>query len=419
MTATDDIRRLYGQDGLQPLWRELRRRLEHDTTVSTIVLRGMDEDTRVAVAELLGRWDISDPVRIPIDRLASAVEPHAPDEIVVALHGPLQDHVGRRRAEVQAKVELWSWLAEHPIVLDRNLHVWAAGQRRVGLLDGSVENTRELLQQALTVIEQLPYSEAIDRQILAARVLGPTHALDDKQPLSRLVLSALAEQRDVEAPRTARERRALWGSHNVVVDEYSSVVLIAGVRPEGTGLLTRLLSEAADAGQPFAATLAQVTEAESLDWPTGAIHVVENPSVLSAAVRRLGRSCPPIVCTSGWPVTAATTLLQLLSDVPDTELLYSGDVDPEGLAIASWLAARVPLRPWRMDLQTYGRAVAAGSVEGACGPVSLTDPPDWLAGLADELDLRRVAVCQEHIIDQLLDDLADEAARRAGSAAPS
>jgi uncharacterized protein (TIGR02679 family) len=418
MTAADDIRRLYGQDGLQPLWRELRRRLEHDTTVATVVLRGMDEDARVAVAELLGRWDISDPVRIPIERLARAVEPHAPDEIVVALHGPLQDHAGRRRAEAQAKAELWSWLAEHPVVLDRNLHAWAADQRRVGIVDGSVENTRELLQQALTVIEQLPSSEAVDRQILAARALGPTHALDDKQPLSRIVLSALAVQRDVEAPRTARERRALWRSHNVVVDEYSSVVLIAGVRPRGTGLLARLLSEAADVGQPFAATLAQVTEAESLDWPTGSIHVVENPSVLSAAIRRLGPSCPPIVCTSGWPVTAATTLLQLLADLPGTELRYSGDLDPEGLAIASWLAARVPLDPWRMDLEVYSRALAAGSVEGPCGPVSLTDPPDWLSELADELDRRRVAVCQEHIIDQLLDDLANEAAARAGPAIP-
>lgn len=419
MTATDDIRRLYGQEGLQPLWRELRRRLEHDTTVSAIVLRDMDEDTRVAVAELLGRWDISDPVRIPLERLALAVEPLAPDQIVVALHGPLQDHAGRRRADAQAKAELWSWLAEHPIVLDRNLHDWAADQRRVGILDGSVENTRVLLQQALTVIEQLPYSETIDRQILAARLVGPTHALDDKQPLARLVLAALADQGDVEPPRTARERRALWRSYHVVVDEYSSVVLIAGTRPGGNGLLARLLNEAADVGQPFAATLAQVTEAESIGWPTGTIHVVENPSVLSAAVRRLGPSCPPIVCTSGWPATAATTLLQLLADLPGTELVYAGDLDPEGLAIASWLAARVQLRPWRMDLEVYGRAVAAGSVEGTCGPVSLTDPPGWLAGLADELDRRRVAVCQEHIIDQLLDDLADEAAGRAGSAAPS
>lgn len=410
MTAADEIRRLYGQERLQPLWREVRRRLEHDTIVSTVVIRDMDEATRIAVAELLGRWDIPDPVRIPLDRLAQAVEPHTPEEIVVALDGPLQDHAAIRNAHAQAKAELWSWLADHRTVRNRDLYNWAANQRSVGILDGSVETTRDLLQRALTVIDHLPSPETVDRQVLAAKLLGPTHALDDNQPLARVVLAALAEQREMAPPQSAAARRALWRSFNVVVDEYSSAVLIAGFRPGGSGLVARLLNEAADSGQPLAATLAQVTEPGPIAWPTGMIRVVENPSVMSAAVRRFGRSCPPIVCTSGWPVTASVTLLQELAELPETELRYSGDIDPEGLAIAAWLAARIRLRPWRMDLETYARAVDAGSVEGECGPVRLTDPPTWLAELVAEVNRRRLSVCQEHLIERLLDDLVDDAA---------
>lgn len=405
MNDVDEIRHLYGQDELRPLWDELRRRFEHDAVVSAVVLKDLDDPARVAVAELLGRWEVPERIRIPLDRLNKELEPYTARQVVVTLDGPLRDLVAQRKVAATKKAELWSWLATHPLVVGRRLGVWAEEQRRVGTLEGSLDRTRELFEQALSVLAELPMPKPVDRQVLAARVLGPTHALDGQETLSRLVLSAIAAEQGVDAPVGALERRRSWRSVNVVVDEFSSTVLLAGFSPDGDGLLARLLRQVTSQGQPLAATLSQVTDPGEIVWPAGDVFVVENPSVVSAAVRHFGSSCPPLVCTSGWPAAASVTLLKQLVDSGGT-LRYSGDFDPNGLAIVSWLAQRVPVQPWRMDVSTYRRALTCGRVEGECDPAGPADVPDWLADLMDELNAERVAVCQEHFLDELLRDLA-------------
>lgn len=405
MSDIDEIRRLYGQDELRPLWDELRHRFEHDAVVSAVVLRDLDEPSRVAVAELLGRWEVPDRVRIPLERLNQELDPYTARQVVAALGGPLRDLVAQREAAATKKSELWSWLAAHPLVVDRGLGEWAEEQRRVGTLEGSLDRTRELFEQTLSVLAELPKPDAVDRQVLAARIVGPTHALDDRQTLSRLVLSAVAAQQETDPPAGAVQRRRTWRSVNVVVDEFSSTVLLAGFAPAGGGLLARLLRQVTSHGQPLAATLAQVTEPGEIIWPAGEVFVVENPSVMSVAIRRFGSSCPSMVCTSGWPAAASVTLLGQLAEAGAT-FRYSGDFDPEGLAIASWLAQKVPMGPWRMDPGTYRKALAGGRVEGECDPVELAGVPEWLGELIVELNTEQVAVCQEHFLDELLSDLS-------------
>ncbi|MEV0302246.1 DUF2399 domain-containing protein [Streptomyces prasinus] len=43
---------------------------------------------------------------------------------------------------------------------------------------------------------------------------------------------------------------------------------------------------------------------------------MENPSILALAVRSFGPDCPPLVCTSGWPNSAAIHLLLWPNTVP-------------------------------------------------------------------------------------------------------
>ncbi len=72
-----------------------------------------------------------------------------------------------------------------------------------------------------------------------------------------------------------------------------------------------------------------------------------------------------MVCTSGWPSTAALKLLQMLVDQsPDIRLYYSGDFDLKGLQIAASLMARYTGRcyPWRFDVESYAFALRAGGV---------------------------------------------------------
>lgn len=91
-------------------------------------------------------------------------------------------------------------------------------------------------------------------------VLGDPHALDEGTRLSNTVLRALAALHGEPAPVDAAGRRDLSALHGVTGDELSTTV-----------------------------------------------HVVERPSVLAMAVHRFGPACPPLVCTAGWPNTAAVT----------------------------------------------------------------------------------------------------------------
>ncbi|MCO6693178.1 DUF2399 domain-containing protein, partial [Streptomyces sp. Vc17.3-30] len=82
-----------------------------------------------------------------------------------------------------------------------------------------------------------------------------------------------------------------------------------GLRPLGDGLLARVARLCTEVGQAAILTLAHVRSPGELTLPATSaplvVHVVENPSILALALRRFGSNCPPLVCTSGWPNSAA------------------------------------------------------------------------------------------------------------------
>ncbi len=130
------------------------------------------------------------------------------------------------------------------------------------------------------------------------------------------------------------------------------------------------------------------------------MHVVENPSVLAMAVHRFGPACPPLVCTAGWPNTAAVTLLRGLR-AAGAQLCYHGDFDGEGLRIAAYVIDRTGALPWRMSTADYLDAVT----DHGPPPGRLTDAP-WDPHLAVALAERGVAVPEERVAPVLLDELS-------------
>lgn len=179
------------------------------------------------------------------------------------------------------------------------------------LVGGSPERTRSLLTDALMVLTELP-AQADPLPVFAARVLnGHSHALDDGTPLSALVLRALAVLHDTAPPQPAADRRALWTRAGVADDDLSATVLVGGLRPAGDGPVARVARVCAEGGQAAALTLAQRRAPGGFTLAAGpapVVHAAENPSVLALAVRRFGPDGPPLVCTSGWPDSAAVSL---------------------------------------------------------------------------------------------------------------
>ncbi|MEV0368885.1 DUF2399 domain-containing protein [Streptomyces sp. NPDC050636] len=132
---------------------------------------------------------------------------------------------------------------------------------------------------------------------------------------------------------------------------------------------------------------------------------MENPSVMALALRRFGLRCPPLVCTSGWPNSAAIHLLRLLAH-HGAALRYHGDFDGEGIRIAAYVLDKTPARTWRMGAEDYRAAV----VRTPYGPPPgrLTEAP-WDPELIVEMNGHSTAVVEELIADILLADLADAA----------
>ena len=387
---------------LAPLWAELRQRFEAGGPVRTVRLAGLQLEQRAALADLLGLARLPpEQLTIPVSKLDDAlcrVLGHGARDLIEALSGPLRDRAGERAVATAQREQLWIEFAGHPVVRAQPaLRGWVTGLRRAGLIGGSVPATRAHAEQALAVLAALP-SGGEPLPALADRVLGDPHGLDDGTRLAGTVLRALAALHDEPVPADAQRRRQLWALHGVAADELSATVLVAGLAPPGPGALATTLRTWAGAGQATVVTLAQLRGAAELAAGP-VVHVVENPSVLAMAVRRFGAACPPLVCPSGWPSTAAILLLRALRGAGG-ELRYHGDLDGEGLRIAAYVIDKAGAVPWRMSTADYVDAV------GDRGPPvgRVTEAP-WDPDLAPALAHRGVSVPEERVASLLLDDL--------------
>ncbi|WP_223809237.1 TIGR02679 family protein [Nocardiopsis listeri] len=391
---------------LLPLWLAVHERLSSGRPVRSVTLRGLDEEAQAALADLLGSSSYpGSRVTVRLDRLDAALAPLGVDGRAVAsvAVGPIGNRAAERERHARERVGLWSWLSAHPVVVRQPaLTEWVDRLRADGVPREGVARLRERCEGALAVLEVLPLAESLPLPALAARVVGDPHALDDTAALPSLVLRALATLRGLPVPGNAQDRRALWGAFGVDCDSHSTSVLALGLRPVGDGPLAATLRMWADAGHAVSITLDQLAGAGGVRQTCPVVHVVENPSVLALAQRRLGAQAPPLVCVSGWPNSAAVALLGRLGE--DGALVrYHGDFDGEGLRIAAHVMARTGAVPWRMGARDY---LAALGKAGALGPApGRMSPAPWDSELSDLIGEQGVTVPEERVADLLVDDL--------------
>ncbi|WP_202806036.1 TIGR02679 family protein [Actinopolymorpha alba] len=394
---------------LAPLWSALRERFESGQPVTRVRVGPLDVDQQTALADLLGLLRLpGEFARVSLEQLdrvlvdMTALESRS---VVEILTGPLVDRAAARLADREARDALWNWLDNHPVVRSEPaLRDWVARVRRAGVVEGSVPQTRRLLERALAVLGALP-ADGLPLPAFAESTCGDEHGLDDGRRLSTLVLHALATLYDEPEPANAEHRRQLWERAGVACDTLSTTVLVAGLRPGGDSALAKVLRIWADAGQAGVVTLDQVRVAGALDACASTVWVVENPSVLAMAVARFTTACPPMVCTSGWPNSATILLLRRLREA-GAEIRYHGDFDGDGLRIAAYVCSKVGAVPWRMTSRDY----LAAATPGGRSPGRVTDVP-WDAELGPHVRSLGVAVPEERVATELLDELAAQLIR--------
>jgi uncharacterized protein (TIGR02679 family) len=239
-------------------------------------------------------------------------------------------------------------------------------------------------------------------------VLGDSHALDERAPVGRLVLSALAHLAGSDdAGMSAAGRRDLWAGVGVSLDETSSTVLTLGLHPVAAGPLTEAASRWADRGVPLPLPLAAITAEPWQVAPGTLVSVCENATVLEAAAVHLGPRCQPLLCVEGNPSLAARRLLVALTS-GGARLRYHGDFGTGGLAIGNIVISELGADPWRFDTAAHAQALADVRRGGrTCRPLAGRVPSAaWDHDLGQAVARCGVEVEEEHVIDTLLADLA-------------
>jgi uncharacterized protein (TIGR02679 family) len=394
------LRRLLGGPDTTWLIERLRARIALGRPLKgTVTLTAANASQRRAIESLLGRAPgTGHTLSVRLSELDALLRDAGLCDdglagAVRALTGPVPD----THAEAQAARAAWdqAYLPLRQLAGRRpELAAWAAEAEKSGLVKRLSRNdpgaARELTGYAAAVLELLP-ADGVALPVLSARTFGDAHALDHGRALSSLVLGAVRTLAGLPsaATATAEGRRQAWSAVGVATDELSSRVLTLSVAAELPG-------------EPAVLTLRRIRRHPPA-FPGGPVFVCENPAVAAAAADELGERCPPLVCVEGQLSAAARALLTHLVGL-GAHLAYHGDFDWGGIRIAAGVLAMPHARPWRYDARHYLSAVRGGFGSPLTTGTPLDTP--WDTTLRKEIERHAVRVEEEHLIPELLADLA-------------
>ncbi len=374
----------------------------------TVTVRNPDDAERKAIIGITGHYRPEGVAQIAVrlSDLEAAVREaigRGLAELLEELGPPLRDRPGERERLVAGRdATIRSAQKSSLNALDWH-QAWLGEIARDGTLTRLVNaDDAERIGQAVRVLEALARRDGpVQLAELAAEVTGDTKALNHGTVLGTLVLRALAVRAGLGKPGSAEDRRELWDSWGVIVDDLASRVLVLNLPARGHGL-GEWLTGAACLGTPFYVTLQQlVTLPVTVSAPV--VHVCENPAVLRRAAAELGAAAASLVCTEGRPSTAFHHLAAAVRR-GGGELRYHGDFDWPGIAIAASVITRHGARPWRMTAADYLAGVRADADYVALS--GSPEPTSWDPVLAEAMVTAGRAVYEESVADPLIADLA-------------
>lgn len=257
--------------------------------------------------------------------------------------------------------------------------------------------------------KRMANTQEIPLAVFATQAFGDPHFLDFDRIAGRMFLEILATiQGDaLHTVGFARVRRRLWRDFNLLADDVSASIMIAGFRPSGRSTAAINARTHSDGGE---VALLTVAEAVMYDIPwlpedKKTVVVVENPTIIKEAVRRLGNLCPPMVCTQGNPDTGSVTsgtwdFLDVLHEQGAT-LLFHADFDFQGIRLVnSFLSHFDNASAWLMSSEDYEKALE-GVDESTCPKVSRILRSSW-GDVSAAMNRRGLAAYEESCIEQII-----------------
>jgi len=309
------------------------------------------------------------------------------------------------------------------------------------------ERQLNMVRYVVSALDQLPSSRSPERLALfAQRISGDPHTFDPDRAEGRLFRHALIDLvslSDGASPLDRVPPPDLFANAGLLVDTISSNVAVFNLAGAiyHNGILDPLPQAAGE--RVLLLPLRQLLEWQSAQPATADIYVFENPQVFEEVIAGLtrsnsGKTLPTLVCTSGWPSTAAIMLLdqllapQVSQQAPQqaprqgdhkgrpyyaspaqvqeaaNQLYYSGDFDLAGLKIATYLVERYPGRChlWRFDPESYVKALHdKGVPANSADLAALSNLPEIFAPLVAVMQEKGKWAYQEGITRLLLEDV--------------
>jgi uncharacterized protein (TIGR02679 family) len=389
-----------------------RRSLERTggSLSAAITVKQPDDAERKAIIGITGQYRPESAIQIAV-RLAdldAAVRESTGQglkELLAQIGPPVKDRPADRRRLADGR-EVTVRSLENSSLSDRDwFRAWLTEIAADGTLTKLVNAAdTDRAGQAVRVLESIERrAEPIQLAELAAATTGDTKALNHGTTLATLVLRALALRASISRPSTTEQRRELWDSCGVIVDDLASRVLVLNLAAGGDGL-GEWLTDASTRGVPFYVTLQQLIAMPVAPQSEMTVHVCENPAVLRRAAADLGPRSRPLICTEGQPSTAFHRLAAAITNASGT-LRYHGDFDWPGVAIANSVIKRHSASPWHMTAADYQEATREDTdhVKLSGAP----QPTPWDPALADAMAAAGRAVYEESVADALIADLSD------------
>lgn len=247
-------------------------------------------------------------------------------DFVVLLKGPLMEKtivLAQEQAEYQIFIERIDEISpEFTQLLDEHqLKEWFK------LKDFTAfDFVKRGLAQLPTVYTRLP--------VFAYQITKNPHAFDDNQPAGRLLLQMLAKKSAVQwADHTIIEgKNQLLNQFYLLKDDIMNAVSIRGLTASTNNEQKRMWQAACEENCSWNVPLKEILKVNQIHPFQGEhVLIVENSGVYSILLEQLPHVA--MVCSSGQFTYAVITLLRKLA-ASHSQLMYVGDIDPEGLVMA-------------------------------------------------------------------------------------
>lgn len=200
--------------------------------------------------------------------------------------------------------------------------------------------------------------------LFASEISKNPHCFDYDALAGKLLLYSASYFLNKPFPQNSEEKSELLYQAGIINDEISSFTTCSGLIGWKNGKPHPGWQGFYEYSEPMQLSLYNLSGIDYAACSNGKVFVFENPTIFTEVLYSTSHKKPSLICTYGQVKLASLVLLDKLSDHADN-IYYSGDFDPEGLAIADKLKQRYgsKLTLWRYRIEDYLKIISEEPID--------------------------------------------------------